>query len=337
MSNKQENTGFTDLRGRTAGYLRLSITDRCNLACRYCRGENSEYIPHADILRYEELLRFARIAHSQGVGKIRVTGGEPFMRKGCMEFLLNLRKNLPDTRLCVTTNGVLLEPLLDDLQKMRPESINISLDSLDANDFRKITGKNEFAAVLGNLQKLVSRGMRVKLNAVIMRGITEKQVDGFLNLAREMPVDIRFIEFMPMGSGTLWSGKAFLSAADLETLFRDKAILEPEKDNDKLAGPARMFRIAGAAGRLGFITPISQHFCGICNRIRLTSDGKLRICLFDDREFNLRPLLRHAKITDGQIARVMRLALLRKPIGADLLANRKNVSIAEKKMQGIGG
>lgn len=337
MSNSPEKRGLIDSLGRTAGYLRLSITDRCNLACGYCRGENSEYIPHAGILRFEEFLRFARIAHSQGVGKIRVTGGEPFMRKGCMEFLLNLRKSLPDIRLCVTTNGVLLEPLLDDLQKMRPESINISLDSLDADDFKKVTGKDEFATVFRNLQKLVERGLHVKINAVIMKGITEKQVDNFLNLTREMPVDARFIEFMPMGSGTLWNEADFLSAASLETLFRNKVALEPETGNDSLAGPAKMFRIAGAVGRLGFITPISQHFCGVCNRLRLTSDGKLRICLFDDREFNLRPLLRHAKITDGQIARVMRLALAHKPIGADLLAGRKNISIGWKRMQGIGG
>lgn len=259
------------------------------------------------------------------------------MRKGCMEFLLNLRKNLPGIRLCVTTNGVLLEPLLDDLEKMRPESINISLDSLDKDDFKNITGKDEFTAVFSNIEKLVSRGMHVKLNAVIMRGITEKQVDNFLNLAKEMPVDVRFIEFMPMGSDTLWNGGVFLSAAELETLFRNKAVLEPEAGVDSLAGPARMFRIAGEAGRLGFITPISQHFCGLCNRVRLTSAGRLRICLFDDREFNLRPLLRNKKITDDQIGRVMRLALRRKPIGADLLAGRGTVSVAQKKMRGIGG
>lgn len=337
MSIFSEKPMLTDMHGRTAGYLRLSITDRCNFSCRYCRGDNRQYIPHAEILRYEELLRFAGIAHGTGVNKIRITGGEPFMRKDCMSFLLALRASLPDTQICITTNGILLEPWLNELQKLQPGSINISLDTLDADTFKQITGHNGVETILANVEKLLARNIKVKLNAVIMKGITDGQTDNFLKLAQEMPLDIRFIEFMPMGQDTIWNQQHFLSAAALFKIFQEKATLTPIIPCDKLAGPARMYKISGYRGRIGFISPLTQHFCGSCNRLRLTSNGKLRICLFDDKEFNLRPLLRNPKISDAQIARVMRMALLKKPFGSDLLKTRRTIAVANKKMAGIGG
>lgn len=337
MSTDKINSVLTDSKGRVVNYLRLSITDRCNLNCHYCSGENTKFIPHTNILRYEELLRIAKITHKMGIKKIRVTGGEPFMRKGCMDFLTTLRGHLPDTRLSITTNGLLLEPCIDELHAIRTESVNISLDSMDDTDFRKITGHSGAPIVYANIEKLIARRIHVKINAVIMRNYTPKQIDNFLKIIKELPVDVRFIEFMPMGENTLWNKETFFSAGELKKLFEAKASLIPESKTDNLAGPAKMYKIAGASGRIGFISPISQHFCSSCNRIRLTSDGKLRICLFDDKEINLRKLLRQPKIDDDLIERTIRLALRGKPFGSEILAAKNKTAIAEKGMVGIGG
>lgn len=317
--------------------MRLSITDRCNLHCRYCRGGASSYIPHERILRYEELLRLTRIFQRLGVNKVRVTGGEPFIRKGCIEFLSTLRDALPDTRLCVTTNGTLIEPYLADLKRIGLESINISLDSFDGEIFGALTGKPLLGQVVSNIDKLLSLGCRVKINAVAMRGITDSGLEDFIHAAESMPVDIRFIEFMPMGSQTIWSRDKFIASTELLEIARCKTMLRRiTPDNDEAAGPAVMYEMPGRPGRLGFISAISAHFCKTCSRVRLTSEGKLRLCLFEDREFRLAPMLRMG-LPDATIARAISNAFPRKPFGCDILAARRKNAVASKHMDGIGG
>lgn len=325
--------------GRTARYLRISITDRCNLNCVYCRDQRREsYIPHDDILRYEEISRLARIMHGLGIGKFRVTGGEPLMRKNCMSFLADLRKNFPDSLLCFTTNGTLLEPYIEDIARIRPQSVNISLDSFRAETFRRLTGADLLASVLANIDRLLCRNVKVKLNAVAMKGITDVEIDDFIHAAKEMPLNIRFIEFMPMGGNTIWKPEMCLSAKDIKRLVERKVGLEPVHDGDKLfSGPARMFTIPGAKGKIGFISAMSDHFCASCNRLRITSNGSLRTCLFSDREYKLAPLLRHQGVRDETIIRVIRSASCAKPRGDRILVARKGLAVAEKAMSGIGG
>lgn len=326
-----------DKAGREARYVRISITDRCNYNCFYCRDSRRQRnIPHQDILRYEEILKFAKIMQSMGARKFRVTGGEPFARKNCAAFLHDLRAALPDARLCLTSNGSLLEPWLDDLARLRPHSINISLDSFDREAYARITGSASLDAVLKNIERLLSSGARVKLNAVALRGVTDKELDSFLHFVRHTPVDMRFIEFMPMGGATRWTPEMFLPAGELLGLFKEKAELSPAPEADALAGPARMHNIKGAKGRFGFISALSDHFCGRCNRLRLTSDGRLRTCLFSDKEYPLAPLLKGDGALDKARA-VIREAAQAKPFGADILKNKKSAAVADKGMSGIGG
>lgn len=332
------DTGLPDALGRRATYMRLSITDRCNLRCVYCVNRRRQhFIPHDRILRYEEFLRIIDIARGLGVQKIRITGGEPFARKGIMDFFAGIRQAFPDLRLCVTTNATLLAPYLADLRALEISSFNISLDSFDAVSFAELTGRRALGQVLDNIEALLALNQRIKINAVALRGITDRQMDDFLRAVFQYPIDVRFIEFMPMGSNTFWHEDKFISCGELLELAGRRALLREETGRDRLAGPAKMYSVAGARGRLGFISAVSEHFCAMCNRLRVTSEGALRLCLFSDREVRLAGLLRNYRIRDAHIARVMLAALRTKPLGRDLLALRRGSSVAAGQMVGIGG
>ncbi len=329
---------LVDGHGRVVRYLRLSVTDRCNLRCMYCcSNARQTCIPHPQVLRYEEMARMVGIMARLGVVKVRLTGGEPFARKGCDGFLHMLHERFPQMDLRLTTNGTLLEPHIPLLRQVGVKVVNLSLDSFDRETFARVTGRDMLPAVLSALDGLLHAGIRVKVNAVAMRGINDGQMDDFVHAVRTMPIDLRFIEFMPMGSGTLWNANTFWSAADIRSEAEKRVRLVPEKEDSTEAGPARMFRVEGGKGRLGFITAVSCHFCGSCNRLRLTSDGNLRTCLFDDREYELRRLLRDPAMTDADIERVIRAACAEKPVGAELLANRSRDEVAVRQMVGIGG
>jgi cyclic pyranopterin phosphate synthase len=320
-------------------YLRLSVTDRCNLRCRYCRnGKFERFIPHADILRYEEMLRFVGLATALGISKIRITGGEPFARKGCASFLAMLRKRWPALALHITTNGTLLEPHVPLLARLDVKAVNLSLDSFDRATFAAVTGRDALPAVIASLDKLLAAGLKVKINVVAVRGVNNTQVDDFVHAARTLPVDLRFIEFMPMGSGTLWSRENFWPAAEIEEEISRRVRLTPVTDSTGNAGPARMYAVAGGRGRIGFITSMTDHFCRACNRLRLTSDGHVRTCLFADKEYNLRGLLREKRISDQRLAEALRRICLLKPVGTDILRLRAHdKAVAKRRMTSIGG
>ena len=328
-----------DDHGRTVRYLRLSLTDRCNLRCLYCHSNaRHQCIPHEKVLRYEEMIRLVQIVRGMGVGKVRLTGGEPFARKGCDDFLLRLRQRFDDLDIRITTNGTLLEEHIPLLQRIRISAVNLSLDSFDRETFARVTGRDMLPEVLRALDAMLAAGIRVKINAVGLRGINDSQMADFVHAAMTLPVDVRFIEFMPMGSDTLWSPENFWPAGDIRAAVEQHVRLVPLGDaNEGQRGPARMFALEGGKGRMGFITPLTNHFCLSCNRLRLTSDGHLRTCLFADREYPLRPLLRHSKVTDEHIARVIAQACKSKPVGADLLAARQGGAVASSKMVSIGG
>lgn len=338
LGNTAPPDPLCDTHGRRVRYLRLSVTDRCNLRCLYCRSVTPRgFIPHDDILRYEEMARVVRIVRGMGVRKLRLTGGEPFARKGFDGFLALLRERHDDLDLRLTTNATLLGPHIPLLRRVGVGVVNISLDSFDRATFARVTGRDLLPAVLDAVDGLLRAGLRVKINAVALRGVNDGQLDDFLHAARTLPVDVRFIEFMPMGSGTRWDERHFWPAHDILAEAGRRARLEPDAPSGGDSGPARMFRVVGGKGRLGVISPLSNHFCAGCNRLRLTSDGNVRACLFDDTEYPLRTLLRTPGTDDARIARVIAGACRAKPVGAELLAARRGAAVAARHMTGIGG
>jgi cyclic pyranopterin phosphate synthase len=331
------SASLTDEHGRTARYLRLSVTDRCNLRCLYCRGTLWErHIPHEEVLRYEELLRLVGLGVEQGIEKVRLTGGEPFVRKGFIDFLHMLRARHPKVNLRITSNGTLLGDYVKALGELGIEAINISLDSLRPEGFLAATGRDLLPVVRRNLDALLAEGIQVKINAVALKDINRQDMRAFVDFARSHPVEVRFIEFMPMGSGTGWSEEQFWPAEDILAEARKWADLEPCRPGAPDGGPARVFSIAGGLGRLGVITPMSEHFCAACNRLRITSDGRLRTCLFSDKEYRLRGILRHPRLDARFLSGVLKLASRKKPIGAEMLRQRQG-AVAAKPMISIGG
>jgi len=330
---------LTDDMGRTVSYLRLSITDHCNLRCLYCRPrEQVPYIPHDDILRYEELLTMVDLARELGIGKIRLTGGEPFLRRNFLFLVESILKRHPEVDLRLTTNGTFLPGKARALRDLGVSAINVSLDSLDPATFVRITGSDFFAAVRRGMDEVMEAGIRLKINAVALRGINDHELSGFLDFIRQNPVDFRFIEFMPMGDQSLWSPEYYWSAKDILAQAGEMAGLAPVERTPGDSGPARMYRVDGSLGRFGVISALSDHFCHSCNRLRITPDGHLRTCLFSDKQYRLRPMLRHPKLGPEAVGRVMRLALRKKPLGYQLL-QRQNGSgqTIHGMMSAIGG
>mgnify|MGYP002626170359 CR=1 FL=1 len=341
MSSAKQKPILSDAMHRPIRYLRLSVTDRCNLRCTYCQSPAQvRYIPHEDILQYEEMLRCVRILHAYGIQKVRLTGGEPFARKGCADFLLRLRESFPDLDLRLTSNGTLLEEYFPLFKKIHVDAVNISLDSFDEDVYEKITGQHLLKTVLKAIDSLVCLGITVKINAVALNGITKNSLDDFIYMANHYGIDVRFIEFMPMGLETNWSKDLYFPVSEIIALAHEKAKLIPEDQNtlSPTRGPARMFSIKGGSGRLGFISPLSNHFCHTCNRLRLTSEGALRLCLYDDHEYPLRHLLRDDQYSEEDIAKKIHEVCQNKPLGVQLLEARKQGKpVATKVMSGIGG
>jgi len=289
-----------DARGRTIDYLRISITDRCNLRCVYCMPEDG--VPpcqHQDVLRYEEIERVVRVAASLGISKIRLTGGEPLARRGFVD-LVELLARIPGIEdLSMTTNGTLLAPHAQALADAGMGRANISLDSLDPARFRAMTRRGELDDVLRGIEAAQRAGLQpIKINVVMIHGLNDDEAADF---ARRTVTDgwhVRFIEVMPLGEGAHWENEGYVSS--LETRARIESALGPlQRATLNGNGPARYWRVPGAAGTIGFISAISEHFCATCNRLRLTSDGRLMPCLFSDLEVDLRTALRSGANDDA--------------------------------------
>ncbi len=284
------SAAMRDNLGRTVNYLRLSITDRCNMRCCYCMPESGVSLcGHEEILRYEELLRIARAAVELGVEKVRVTGGEPLVRKGAVEFLEQLREIPGLNEIALTTNGLLLAPLAERISAAGVKRLNVSIDSLQPTVFSRITRGGDLRRVLEGLEAAERTGLGLKLNMVVMRGINDHEIPDFAALTLNKPWSVRFIEYMPTIKESAWRDRVVAGQEVLERLGRDFT-LEPLTAG-RLCGPARPYRIAGARGTLGIITPMSDHFCGSCNRIRVTSTGYVKSCLLNNDAVNLRQYL----------------------------------------------
>jgi len=277
--------------GRTINYLRLSVTDRCNLRCSYCMpAEGIDKVAHADILSYEELYLIARTAVAIGIDKIRITGGEPLVRKGIVPFLQQLAAIPGLGQLVLTTNGVLLEEMAADLRAAGVQRLNISLDSLNPETFRQISRCGDLARVLAGIEAAKKHGFPLKLNMVVMRGINDHEIPDFAALATTSAMTVRFIEYMPAIREHNWQRLVVPGAEILARLGEQFSLIPLEQA--EMAGPARNFRITGAPGILGVITPVSHHFCSECNRIRVTSSGLAKGCLFSGSQLDLKPALR---------------------------------------------
>lgn len=324
---------------RNINYLRVSITDRCNLRCTYCMPkEGLSQLGHDDILRYEEIRRIIRVATGLGITKVRITGGEPLVRRGVVEFIASLHA-LPDLQeISLTTNGILLADCAESLYGAGIRRINISLDSLDAEKYARITRGGDIRAVLAGIRKVRETGFSpIKINIVAIKGFNDDEVLDFARLTLENPYQIRFIELMPLGHAGIENNGRYLSNAlvreRIETLGKLEAVNGPGNGSD---GPARIYRLAGGRGEIGFISPVSRHFCSSCNRLRLTAEGHLRVCLLSDDETDLKTPLR-AGCTDTDLRGLMEGAISRKPLQHELACNDTSVKKCMKEMQEIGG
>ena len=303
---------LTDTFHRTIDYMRISITDRCNLRCVYCMpSDGLKPLKHKDILRYEEIVRILRIAVNIGVRKVRITGGEPLMRKN-ITGLIQMVKNIEGIdELSITTNGILLEQYAEELVDAGLDRINISLDSLKPDRYREITRGGILYDVLKGIEASEKAGLSpIKINMVPIRGLNDDEIADFAKMTLKSPYQVRFIEFMPFDTEEMWSQEKFISTEEIKSTIQQIGNLSPAKI--KKSGPARYFRFEASAGVVGFISPISNHFCKECNRLRLTADGKLRPCLFSETEIDLKSALR-GNAPDEEIERLIRLSIAVKP------------------------
>jgi cyclic pyranopterin phosphate synthase len=271
--------------GRTISYLRLSVTDRCSLRCIYCMPEAGiRLLPHGDILTYDEIIEIlTTVAPALGLRGIRVTGGEPLVRGGILDLVERLSR-LPQVKdLSMTTNALKLDTMAGALKEAGLGRVNISLDTLRADRYREICRGGNLERVFAGIDAAEKAGLSpIKINQVVIPGVNDDEVEEMAKLTLERPLHVRYIEFMPVGNSDLQRRRNYISSADLRERLDAAFGLAPEKGPRGL-GPARYYRIPGARGTIGFISPLSQHFCSSCNRIRLTADGWVRTCLLSDR------------------------------------------------------
>ncbi len=326
---------LVDSYGRLHDNLRVSVTDRCNIRCFYCMPEHDvEFVKRAEILDFEEIERFVRIAVGLGIVKVRVTGGEPLVRRDLPELIRRLVA-IPGIRdLALTTNGVLLPGLAEPLYEAGLRRINVHLDTLDRERFIQITRRDEIGKVLAGLDLSKRLGYSIKLNAVAVKNLVEPDVVPLARYARENGFEVRYIEFMPLDAQNLWDrGKVLLADEIIGTLSREIAPLEPVPDPDPRA-PASEYAFADGIGRVGFIASVSHPFCLNCNRIRLTADGKLRYCLFAIQEDDVKSLMRSGA-SDEEIAALIRRNLAGKWEGHEI--NSAKFVPPPRPMYSIGG
>ena len=319
---------MNDRYGRNIDYLRISLTDRCNLRCVYCMPEEGiDKKSHEEILRFEEILKIVKSAALLGVSKIRYTGGEPLILKGIEELIEKTSKISGIKDIAITTNGILLEGLADKLKESGLSRVNISLDTLKEDKFKKITRGGDINKVLKSIQKCISIGLTpVKINTVLIKGINDDEIIDFINFTRELPVEIRFIELMPIGQGEKLYKKGFMSSDEVIDRFPKLIHLQSNKNST-----ASLYKMENSKGKIGFISPLSCKFCANCNRIRLTSVGTIKPCLHSSNELNIREYVNNeALLTD-----MLKDIIYNKPSQHNLECDKKSNS--NKMMYQIGG
>ena len=320
---------------RKINYLRISVTDRCNLRCTYCMPEEGiPLIPHKEILSYEELLRVIRIFAEEGISKVRLTGGEPLVRKGIVDFITHISDIKEIQDLSLTTNGILLKEHAQGLKGAGLKRVNISLDSLNKERFCQITRKDDFEKVWVGIEEAIkARLSPIKINMVAIQGLNDHEIESFARLTFRLPLTVRYIEYMPSGNGKEWRESDILTIPQIKNHLERIGKLNPIP-MDRWDGPAKRFQFEGALGEIGLIRPVSNHFCEECNRLRLTSDGKIRTCLFSDEEIDLRELLRKGG-SDQDLKERLLEALRAKPERHHI--NTTQFKKCQRNMSAIGG
>ena len=310
--------------------MRISVTDLCNLRCQYCMPEEgiAGKKHHKQILSFEEMTEIVRAAATIGVNKIRITGGEPLVRKGIVSFISSISKIQGIDDIALTTNGLLLKEMGRELKEAGLNRLNISIDTLKPERFKEITRGGDLHKVLDGIQEALSLGLKpIKLNAVVIGGFNEDEIDDLVRLTVEDDIDVRFIELMPIGEASNWAKERFISNEEIKERIGHMLPLEGDASS-----PAKYFRLPKGKGRVGFINPISSHFCGSCNRIRLTSDGKLKPCLHSNEEVDILEVVRN---NPAELKDVLEKAILLKPEKHYLYTNQHE--IGHRNMSEIGG
>lgn len=330
-----------DALGRTIDYLRISVTERCNFRCVYCMPEEGlPWRSHSEMLSYDDIERLVRIATNFGIRRVRLTGGEPLARRGIEELIARIARIPEIEAVALTTNGALLPAKAEALKEAGLSRVNISLDTLDPHKFAQVTRRGKLEETLAGIDAALETGFDpVKINCVAVKSL-DQDFTAFAKLTIDRPLHVRFIEFMPIGDtgcgGTIWTSEDIIPSIQLmehiNTGLEAEGLpsLVPAKNGAPVTwGPAQSFRIPGAAGTVGFITPMSNHFCGACNRVRVTADGKLRPCLFSDLEYDALGILRNG--TDKDVAEILQTAIQMKP------ADHVGITGTERGMSQIGG
>lgn len=324
-----------DVFNREINYLRVSVTDRCNLRCIYCMPEEGVALAeHDDVLRLEEIAKLVRSAAQAGITKVRVTGGEALIRKGIVD-LIGMIKNTPGIQeVSLTTNGILLPEMAGPLKKAGLDRVNISLDTMDAAKYERITRCGKLSRVWLGIEAALEQGFHpVKLNVVALKGFNDNEFVDFAQLTEKMPLHVRFIELMPIGAGERFTLGSYISSEDILGIIKEKYELEPVQEVLG-AGPAKYYRIPGAQGTVGVISAISNHFCQTCNRLRLTAEGQLRPCLCSPEELDLRTPLRQGK-SEEELAEYIRQGIKNKPQQHEM--QQKGWGTNSRMMTQIGG
>ena len=311
---------------RQINYLRVSVTDKCNLRCRYCMPEEGVlHREHKDMMTVEETFMAIKAAAELGINKIRITGGEPLVKRGIVNLCREVAEIQGIDEVCITTNGILLTQMAEDLKTAGVDRLNISLDTLDPEKFHYITRVGQLQDVLDGMEAAEKAGFEnTKINCVLMGGFNDDEIEDFVDLTREKPIEVRFIELMPIGGGIGFDKQQFVSCE--EVLKRVPELVSMETED----GVAKMYRIPGAPGKVGLIRPISCEFCEGCNKIRLTADGKIKPCLHSDQEIPLKGLMQ------DEMTETLRKAILDKPERREEL-DADNPSQAGRDMNQIGG
>lgn len=319
-----------DLHGREINYMRISITDRCNLRCKYCMPDGIELLPMREILTFEEILRVCEQATGLGITRFKITGGEPLVRRGCTDLIRELKQTSGVEQVTMTTNGVLLSEYLDGLADAGLDAVNISLDTLNRERYMELTGFDHLPEVLESIDAAVDRGFRIKVNAVLQKDNNADEWQPLLELARERRLDVRFIEMMPIGNGRDCDG-----VSNGELLQRIQQEYPEVYKDEKIHGngPAVYYRIPGFAGSVGLISAIHGVFCGSCNRIRMTATGELKPCLCYEDTVSIREAARYG--TDDEVREKLQEAVRMKP-EKHCFEQLENIT-EQHKMAQIGG
>lgn len=334
-----------DSHGRNITYLRVSITDRCNLRCVYCMPEKGvNLLNHNEIISYEDILRFVNILANHGVNKVRITGGEPLVRKGVAGFIENLSKIAGISDISMTTNGVLLDKFALKLYDAGLKRINISLDSLREDKFHQITRFGGLQSVFNGIKLAKKIGYDpIKINTVLIKGVNDNEIKGFVNFAKEFDLNLRFIEYMPIGENITETITSKEIEGKIRSVFDGFKLISGNEDPavskaTVYSGVSRSFGFEDSKAVIGFISPLSEHFCGSCNRLRLTASGRLRLCLFYDNEYDIKEILEQ-KDDEAIFNWVSNLIQLKKDKHnfSEKVKNPGSLSWANDFMNGIGG